>query len=323
MTKNGRKQANKRKQSNNAGKGGAGAGKPRRSRGVSASVLDTPAQEYARLLMDPCGARVVQPIYPGGDAGYLFRAESFLTVGVGAGDTAGVIHWAPGYINSSNSDFIGFSAVASTTASTMIGVVNSPGKAFLQANARGFRCVAACMKVTYPGAESSRAGRIHYGLTTAGFLDLTETSITVDGVAQALQHYSRTPPDTVEIIWRPQLADTEMADPSSTQNAQIRDRKAAITLAYAGLPAAVGLTMHLTAVYEWTPAQNMGVGFNALGKAVSRNSLDDVLDYIKNMGFSYVRQAAQSAGTGITAGTLAAVYGLMGARPTARTLAFR
>jgi hypothetical protein len=311
-----RKNNNKR-----AGKAAAGAMRPRRSRGGGA-VLDGAATEYARLLMDPCGARIVHPIFPGGDAGYLFRADSFVTVGVGATDTCGIVHWCPGYLNASNSDLIGGSAATATTSITTIAVSpSSPGKVFLQTQARGVRCVAACLKVTFPGNEAQRAGRIHYGQTTAGLFDVGE-GVTTDNVAQALQHYTRTPADIIEMIWRPNIADTEFNDASATSSAQVRDRKSALTMAYAGLPAGVGLTLHFTAVYEWTPATGVGIGHNTMGKAVSRNTLDDVLDAIKSTGFQYIRQAAMTAGQSAMAGAMASVYGRMGAIPHTRRLNF-
>lgn len=275
--------------------------------------LDSAAADYARLLMDPCGSKLVHPIFPGGDAGFLFRADAFLGVGVAGGDTAGVIHWVPSYVNNSTTELIGFSGPSSTTSTATTVVSNgTPGRAFLINNARGVRCVAACMKVTFSGAESARAGRIHYGMTTAGLLDLGVTN-TVDGVAQTLQHFTRTPPDTIEIVWRPNIADTEFNDPSENASAVIRDRKSAITMAYAGLPAGVGVTIHLTAVYEWTPNVNVGISHNAMGKAESRNSLDDVLDAIKRTGFHYVRYAGQVAGAALGQATMGAMYGLMGA----------
>jgi hypothetical protein len=286
-------------------------------------TLDAAAAEYARLLMDPCAGRLVHPIYPGGDAGFLFRADTFVGVGVSAGDTAGVIHWAPGYVNGSNTEIIGWSASTAATLTASVTVAGgSPGRAFLIQNARACRCIAACMKITFSGAESARSGRIHYGHTSAGMIDLGQTMST-DQVAQTLQHFTRTPPDTIEVIWRPNVADTEFNDPTESASAVIRDRKSAITMAYAGLPAAVGVTIHLTAVYEWTPASGLGISHNAMGKSVSSSSLDDVLDAIKATGFRYVRYAGQVAGAAVGQAALGAAYGFMGAGQRRLMPAFR
>lgn len=289
-------------------------------RGPTYRSLDIAAADYAGLLADPCGGKLVHPVYPGGDAGFLFRADSFVGVGIAAGDTAGIIHWTPGYVNNSATEVIGMSGPASTTSSSMLVVASaSPGRTFLINNAKGVRCVAACMKITFSGSESARAGRIHYGHTNAGILDSGVTA-TPDGTAQTLQHYTRTPPDTIELVWRPNISDTEFNDPTETASAVIRDRKSALTLVYANLPPAVGITLHFTAVYEWTPAVNLGVSHNAMGKAVSRNTLDDVLDALKARGFGFVRQAGQVAGAAMGQAALGSLYGLMGAAPRGRPL---
>lgn len=290
-------------------------------------ALDAQAAAYARLLADPCNAPIVHPIYPGGDAGYLFRAESFGTFGQGAGITSGVVHWTPGYVNASDTQLLTMAAATSGTGVTLaVAAPNTltPGKAFLTANARGCRCVAACLKVTYSGAESNRSGRVHYGLTTAGLADLGQ-GVTADEVAQTLQHFTRTPAESFEIIWKPSVGDTEFNDPSEAASAVIRDRKSAITVAFAGLPANVGLTFHFTAVYEWTPAAGQGIGHNALGKARSRNSLDDVIDVLVQGGFTFVRHAGGMAGAvlgnAITSG-ISRTFGIIPARQMTRSIGF-
>jgi hypothetical protein len=193
-------------------------------------------------------------VYPGGDAGFLFRAESFSSFGTGTTplpETAGVIHWTPGYVNASNSHLLNIGvATATTSGAAGASGAQSPGTAFLANTARGVRCVAACLKVTFPGAESARSGRIHYGITPAGMLDAGE-SASPDQIAQTLQNYSRTPSDTIELFWKPGAADFEFNDPSATAVATLRDRKQSLTVVFAGLPGSVGITCHFTAIYEW------------------------------------------------------------------------
>lgn len=276
--------------------------------------LDAKAKEYARLIMDPCAAPLTHPVYPGGDAGFLFRSESFFTQATGANDTAGVLHWVPGYPNSSQTELLTLATVSGSQVSTYIAAnSNSPGRAFLQSNAKGVRCVAACLKITFPGAESNRSGRVHYGHTPAGTIDAGQ-SLSADGVAQLLQNYGRTPTDTIELYWQPGIADTEFNDPTEAASSVIRDRKSALTVAYAGLPANVGLTYHLTAIYEWAPAQNLGLANNSMGKNMSRNTMDDVLDAIKRTGFKFVKHVGMSAlnyYSGGLASSVQQVFGLM------------
>lgn len=288
--------------------------------------LDSNAAAYARLLADPCAAPLVHPVYPGGDAGFLFRADSVGSIGGGATDTSGILHWVPGYVNSSNTELLIGAASGSGANITATASGIGPGKAFLNANAFGARCVAACLKISYPGAESGRAGRLHYGHTQAGTIDSGDV-VTVDGVAPLVQHYTRTPPEIVEIIWRPGIADTEFNDPNSAASAALRDRKSAITVAWAGLPVNTGLTFHFTAVYEWTPRPTAGVSTNTSGKNQSNNTMDQVLDALTRAGFHWVRNAAGAAGYGLAMGATAAIsnaFGLMPANPMARsTLRFR
>ena len=278
--------------------------------------LDEKAKEYARLIMDPCAAPLTHPVYPGGDAGFLFRAVSFFTIFSSATETAGVLHWTPGYPNSSHTDLIIFGNTSGTATGATGVSSQGPGKPFLSSNARGARCVAACLKVTFPGSESARSGRVHYGHTTAGTIDLGQT-VSADQVAQLLQHYGRTPTDTIELYWLPGIADTEFNDPTESASAVIRDRKASLTVAAAGLPAGVGLTFHLTAIYEWTPAQNLGLANNALGKNMSKNSMDDVIDAIKRTGFAFVKHVGMAGLNYMTGGASSMVQQVFGLMPSA------
>lgn len=285
---------------------------------MKTAALDQPAMDYARLLADPCSAPLVHPIYAGGDAGFLFRAESFKTYGTAAGRTAGIMHWTPGYVNTSNTELIVMTANDAVTPTALGGLSDSPGQAFIAANAKGVRCVAACVKITYPGTEQTRSGRVHYGITQAGMLDAGDLA-SADSTAQTLQHYGRTPAETVEILWRPGNADMEFNDPKEAASQFIRDRKSAITVAWAGLPVSTGLTFHFTAIYEWTPNIGLGVGHNAIGKARSRNTLDDVVDYLVGKGETFVRGLAYAGGGAATAAVVDVVRSAFGLMPAGRS----
>lgn len=301
-----------------------------RPRPALASKLDRKAMEYAMLLADPCGAPLVHPVYAGGDAGYLFRADSFFSVGNGAGQNAGIIHWAPGYSNIDETELLigagAGSSTALTVSATTVVPENSPGKLFLTANAIGVRCVAACMKVVYSGTEQNRSGRFHWGHTQAGAID-TGDLVSVDQLAPNLQHFSRTPNDKIEIVWKPGVADQEMNDPSAASNPVVRDRKSAITMAFAGVGNTIGVTVQCTAIYEWVPRVATGFATNATGKNTSRNTLDDVLDYLQSIGFQWTKGFMQDMvdrGTQQIIRTVAGAFGSMPAVPrrTAGGMAF-
>lgn len=276
--------------------------------------LDTAAHDYARLLSDPCNAKLVPPVYPGADAGFLFRADSFGSVGTGAGQTSGTIHWTPGYPNSSNTEFLLIGTAGGSTAGTAVAFPQTPGKIFIDGNSRAVRCIAACLRISFPGAESARSGRVHYGQTPAGLIDVGN-STTPDEVAQALTNYSRTPADMIELIWKPTIADTDFCDPTEAPNAAVRDRHAALTVAFVGLPSTVGITYHMTTVYEWQPKVGLGVSMNPNGKATTRNTLDDVVDYLIARGETFVHNVASSYMGGMAQGLLGAVSATFGNMP--------
>jgi len=286
---------------------------PRKSKST-ASGLDSSALAYAKLLSDPCQAPLVHPIYTGSDAGFLFRAEQFATIGNVPAGTSGVLHWTPGYPNANSTELVAVVTASGSTAGTTAIATDSAGRSFLQGSAKGARCVAACLRVTFPGAESTRSGRVHFGHVPAGTLDAGQ-SITPDGMGQLLQHYSRTPADTIELIWKPSAADMLVVDPSEGAQATLRDQRGAITVAWAGLPVQVGLTFHFTAVYEWFPITNIGLSSNTLGKSPSRNTLDDIINYLIRTGDTFVRTAHHS---GAIPHMLSTVYGLMATRGFSR-----
>lgn len=295
-------------------------------RTMSRPALDVHAIQYAKLLMDPCNGPVVHPVYAGSEAGFLFRAESVFTLGTAPSNTAGVLHWTPGYPNNNATELVTAVSDNSNTNTTALTSGNGPGRAFLLANAYGARCVAACLRAVYPGSEANRSGRLHYGHTQASFVDAGD-GITVDGVAVGVQNYTRTPPEAIEVVWRPGVADQEFNDPNAPNNAIIRDRKSALTVAWAGLPAGVGMTFHLTAIYEWTPKPNVGVATNPTGKNPSRNTLDHVIDTIQDRGFKWAHQAGVTVGSMMgtaLVGAMSGMYGRMSSRATRRpVISFR
>lgn len=283
---------------------------------VNAVGLDAQALAYAKLLADPCGAMLTHPIYSGGEGGYLVRCESFFSFATGATNTAGVLHWVPGAANATATELMINAAVDATT-SVAIGTsagIQTPGRAFLTDTVAQYRCVAACARVAYQGSESTRAGRIHYGPTTGGFLNTLE-STSSDGAAQGLPHYSRTPPTEIEIKWTPTDADQLMVDPNGAEVPQDRGRRGAITIAVGGLPANVGLTVRLTAIYEWQPSVNKGLAVPMESRARSRNTLDQVLNFV---------QKAYSTTQRISGAVmdLSQTYGMMPAYDVRRALAY-
>lgn len=282
--------------------------------------LDANGRAYAALLSDPCNAPLVHPTYSGTEGGYLLRADQFYSTGFGATDTAGLQVFTPGLVDSGGSGVIGFGASSGSTAvaPNFLGASLLPAYTFLVNSASAVRCVAACMKVTFPGAESARAGRIHYGQTSSGIV--TTAAIAADNVAQALPNFSRVPADTIELIWKPNDADQLFMRPGSSMlddNAK-NNKSASLVFSWAGIPVSTGMTIHLTAVYEWQPKASQGISVPNLSKSPSQNTLDEVVNFLIAKGETFVRSTAHMAGRAAMAGVLSAAYGLMDPRPRVR-----
>lgn len=319
---------------NNSAKSGKGGTQQSRRIRVKSSMaipkrIDQAGLAYARLLADPCSAPLVHPTYSGTEAGYLVRAESFATFGTGGTETSGAIGWTPGSIGAEGNELVRIVAASASAATQVDQVTGVPGKAFLQANASQYRCVAACLKVSFPGAESARAGRIHFGHTSGGYFKYAAaTTYTVDQLAAGVPHYMRTPAEEIEIVWKPNDADQLFRDPAGPTAAQDMERRAQILVAWAGLPAGVGITFRWTAVYEWQPKSanaGTGVGLSVpyLSKSPSGSSLDDVANYLIERGFKFVRYAGREVGASMASGAMRAIsstFGLIPAVPRTRTL---
>lgn len=280
--------------------------------------LDPAGMAYARLLSDPCNAPLVHPTYTGSEGGYLLRSDSFVTIGNGATDTSGVFLFTPSILNNgglgvSHCVSVGGSAGGTITSS---GAVNSPGYSFLTGNADNVRCIAACLKITYPGSESGRSGRVHYG-HLASAVAAAGGVVTPDSIAQLLPAYERTPASAVEVTWKPNTADQIFAQPSIGTDGFGNTRSATLACAWAGLPAAVGLTFHLTAVYEWQPKLNRGLSVPDLSKSDSNNDIDQVVNYLINRGYKFMHSAAMGLTANAVTG-LATQFGLIGSGRTLR-----
>jgi len=265
--------------------------------------LDPSAAAYAKLLMHPCDSNLTHPTYGGSEGGYLIRSEGFTTVGSGTTDTSGFIQWTPGMMGPNNTEFLFGTGSSSGTSMLATAAAVAPGKAFLTATASVVRCVAACVKVSYPGAELDRSGRFHFGGASGSLVDSGQT-VTVDGMAGTLEHYTRTPAGEIEIVWKPNAADQMFTDPNIANGSIEKDRKAAIVCAFTGLKAAQGINVRMTAVYEWQPQVGQGVAVPNTARSLSNNSLDQVINAVQRTGFKFMRGMFQEAGVGMATGAM-------------------
>lgn len=292
---------------------------PRRS--VPRSIVgqfDKAAQDYAKLLLDPCNAPLSHPVgAPTG--GILIRVQTIVSLGGGAGNTASVIHWTPGAIGSNNVEFMSTSVANGNTASVFAASASTPGKTFLAANASDCRCVAACAKIMYDGAESARAGRIAYGQTLGGFLLLTSVD-TPQNIASSLEHHERMPQKHIELRWRPNEYDLMMTDPGTSTGGPDKDRRSALTFAGINLPAATFTPIMLTAVYEYVPLPSLGLTQNLRSTSHSSYSFQQVVSALDRAAkspwvTSYGTKLIDALPTVFAAATAATGFGRIQYRP--------
>lgn len=244
-------------------------------------AFDKAAMDYVRLLLDPCGAPLVHPIgTPTG--GILIRAQSIVPLGTTSASTAGILHWVPGAMNSTNNELLFAVPATSSAATSMTVSPSSPGKTFITNNASDYRCVAACARIMYDGTELNRSGRIGYGNTIGGSI-LLGTTTSVDAIISTLTHVERTPQTIAEIRWCPNEADMTFIDPSAGIAAQDRERRSALTIAVANYASTFPLTVEFTAVYEYKPVLGQGVVTQNRTASTSPFTVSQVVSYINQM----------------------------------------
>lgn len=244
-------------------------------------AFDKAAADYIKLLMDPCSAPLVHPVgTPTG--GILIRCQSIVPLGTTSASTAGMLHWVPGGINTSNNELLFAVPASSSTAIQVNASPSSPGKSFIAASASDYRCVAACARIMYDGTELNRSGRIGYGNTIGGSITASTTT-TVDAIISTMSHVERTPQTVAEIRWCPNEADMTFIDPNATIAAQDRERRSALTIAVANYASTYPLTVEFTAVYEYKPVLGQGVVTQNRTSSTSPFTVAQVVSYINSM----------------------------------------
>lgn len=293
---------------------------PRPPGGVS---LDAQAAAYARLLSDPCGAKLSHPIYAGGEGGYLIRVENDQVINNGATDLGAMGYWCPGSMSTTSIPTgISSGPVVNDTALQPLSsaVLNSPGRVFFQSNASAVRCVSACIQLSFPGTELNRSGFVALGQGTFG--GLASSSHSTSTLRTMAERVRRMPDGQVEIRLVPNL---ESATYSSVLGAADSQGLPALFFSVWGIPPSTGVRVRMVAVYEWLPQRSAGLTLpSSLTTSESRNTLNDVLRAMKGWGdwayegFHEAANAVSSvigaarAGQGLVRGTLRAGSLLMG-----------
>jgi len=251
--------------------------KRRGNMNASKNRYDLACMEYANLLIDPCNAKIVRPLYDSPSEGFQVRLRTITFVG-GNSETAGTVIFNPvvnAYIQNG-------AALASTTftvaSNTAFGFLVSGSTAPSNVS---YRCSAACMKVITNASEMNRAGICYFG-NCAGELAIPGSSMTVATIQSALPNSQRTPQSSTEIVWLPTEGSSDTWATTISTGAIWSGEVDCLAFAYSGDAAAAGFTVELTAVYEVQYSAAGPIGFtsgivNAISKPPSRNSLKDAL----------------------------------------------
>lgn len=280
-----------------------GTRQPRRVRNmrVGRPVLDKPGLDYAKLLADPCGENLVHPVYQGGSGGYLLRVETDAIHNTDPTDSGSMGFFCPGNIHDT-ATLGGFGKtgvpVASDSLTYNLLPFNSlqPGYAFLKANSASHRCVAACLQVSYPGSELSRAGIV--GLGQANYSSLVQTPKSTSQLRAMAQHVRRMPDGVLEIVLVPNTSSQKYTNASDTSAATIDDDMPTLFWSAYGIPVSTGIRVRCVAIYEWLPINTTGVNLPTPSlSSSSRNTLNDVLLALEETGDWTAKGFMQAAKT--------------------------
>lgn len=269
--------------------------KPQKPRQRSRTVTNAEAQQYKRLLEDPCAAPYCRP-YPG-EVGIVQRFVTDLTVNTTALYTAGVLMIIPG-----GNNFATAGAAASNTALTANSGALS-GQSFLVGASKKARAMAACATVI-PSAVSMTniTGELACGIVSS---DMAITGQTVDGIFQLLTGRSVIAKRPYDVKFMPGVSDQDYNIINGANGFTFTDGSNAIVIAWRGYPAAVGLSVRVTNVLEWTPIPNNGIATSNLDNTVEYGLAQRVAGTMSNANPHWWHNLAEQFSS---AGSLIAGY---------------
>lgn len=266
--------------------------------------LDSAAAAYARLLADPCEGPLVNGPFGDGSGGIVTRFEYDAIINTSTGETGAFYAFSPaqayGFLTPTIlvSDSTAFTAVANTA--------YSPAYSFMLGNASQYRCLSACLQITYPGTEFSRMGVVSLGQFPQA---VAGGATTTSKIRAASRYVERTPQHASEIIWRPNNYDLEWSAPAIS-DAPTASKGTCLIATLAGGASSLGIRVRVVCVYEWLPTAQFGSGLvvNTSVGVASSNTFQDVVRTLDSFGDWMYRGALKvgSAADGILRGLEAA-----------------
>lgn len=219
---------------------------PRTPRGA----LSVGDRRFARLLNDPCNA----PYAPGMIAnGHGTNVQRFCgDYVISSGATGSNVNFCV------SPNVMGIFAGSTATDNDPISWNSSnlfPGAGAMSGWIR-FRCLAACIQVTWVNSEQNRKGYIAMG-NAPRHAAVTGASCTPGELRAALPYGGRMPAESVGIKWRPNQTDLDM----NVAGSEINLQTSAIYAQVSAIDANTQIRFRVTAVMEWEMSPAFGGGY--------------------------------------------------------------
>lgn len=245
--------------------------------------LDMAAKRYAQLLRDPCNGPLVRPVYST-ESSYLIRVESDGVFHNAVGVTGGGGYFCPALLSTSATGTKGsvafFDSTSDSSAASLQLTLDGrqPGYTFFNGLSNAIRPVAACVQLSYDGAEQLRGGSFGLGQSTWEAFNPAGTPIST--TTYALRNNStvvgRMPPGIAEMRMVPDPSQTQYGDPARTGIFANDTQSPALFWSVTGLPANTGVRVRFVCVYEWRPSNSLGIRSN-VGSPASASTIQQVL----------------------------------------------
>lgn len=252
------------------------ARRPPKGNGGIQHRLDEAAQNWKKLLRDPCNADLVRPCYEGTTTGYLVRTSLFQPIPGNSVD--GIMELTPSYQNTSQMLRYGYS----TTYGGSLGTAaagNYP-QFLANSNCGRYRAVAGCARVHYIGTELNRSGTIGLNLAAGPSLNVGETiNVTAPQYLPVCAAKSRTFDGPLEVRWLPNHSDGQFT-PNTTDSEEPGPPPTmgnTLQVVWTNVPAGY-INVEFVFVWEWQPASEFNTGLNnTVASPASRNHLNEIL----------------------------------------------
>lgn len=249
-------------------------------------MVDKGAMDHVKLMADPCEGRLVPAAYPQPGGGAIQRFRGVITVGAGAGETAGFFHWSPAV-----NEYIANGAATGATNYTPTPATVFPGLAFTAGtgnSALTFRCLAACARVITNASEMNRSGVIYAGQTNLAYYGNNAGSQTnVNTSVSGLPVSARMPAKHLEVLWVPGESDQIFRSDEASSSFGLGQGVTvnSVSFGFVGAPSGTGVTVEVTAVYE--------INYNANGNVVSSPGPITATPWTQVLGafYKYIRDS--------------------------------